>query len=202
MLPKQTMTKDGEKRRLVIEAYSPYHLHMSEGPGALIAVEVFDGENYDLLKWTIWTALKSKKQTQVHRWNPKGTGNQRKSFYRIPCLGHGELKICSWFLNMIERKLRHSVACVDTAKAMWEDLQKRYGVASAPKIHQLKENIFECRQGGMSIAEFYSKLRGLWSVLDKHFNIPTCTCSRSICKGCECNIGPQIKAMFEVEKSY
>ena len=53
MLPKQTMTKDGEKRKLVVEPYSPYHLHKSEGPSALITVEVLDGENYDLLEKTV-----------------------------------------------------------------------------------------------------------------------------------------------------
>jgi len=70
--------------------------------------------------------------------------------------------VCSWLLNVIERKLHPSVAYAEMAKAMW-DLQKLYGVAKLPKIYQLKASISECRQGVMSVVEFYSKLRGLWS---------------------------------------
>jgi len=46
--------------------------------------------------------------------------------------------VCSWFLNVIERKLHPSVAYAEPAKSMWEDLQKRYGVANVLKIYQLK----------------------------------------------------------------
>lgn len=80
---------------------------------------------------------------------------------------------------------------------MWEDLRKRYGVASAPKICQLKTSIAKCRQGGLEVVEFYSKLRGLWSELSNHIRIPHCTC-----KGCKCDVASKIVAMFEEEKSY
>ena len=110
--------------------------------------------------------------------------------------------VCSWLLNVVERKLRPSIAYAETAKTMWEDLKKRYGVASAPKIYQLKASISECRQGAISVVEFYSKLRGLWSKLDNHVKIPKCSYNGCTCQGCRCNVGPRIVAMFEVEKSY
>ena len=100
--------------------------------------------------------------------------------------------VCSWLLNVIKRKLRPSVAYAETAWAIWEDLQKRYGVASAPKIYQLKAKISECRQGGMSVVEFHSKLRGLWSELDNHVKIPRCTCNGCTCKGCKCDVASTI----------
>jgi len=65
--------------------------------------------------------------------------------------------VCSWLLNVIDQKLRRSVAYAEIAKAMWEDLQKRYGVVSAPKIYQLKANIAKCRQGGMTIVDLTKK---------------------------------------------
>jgi len=85
---------------------------------------------------------------------------------------------------------------------MVEDLQKRCGVASTPKIYQLKASIAECRQGGLSVVEFNSKLRVLWSELDNHVKIPTCACKGCTCKGCECNIASRIMMMFEAEKLY
>jgi len=110
--------------------------------------------------------------------------------------------VCSWLFNGIERKLRPSLAYVETTKAMWEDLRKRYGVAGAPKIYQLKANISKYRQGGMSIVGFYSKLRGLSSELDNHVKIPQCMCGGCACKGSKCNIASTIVVMVEANKAY
>ena len=84
-------------------------------------------------------------------------------------------------------------------KTMWEDLHKRYAVASAPKIYQVKATIAECRQEGMTVVEFYSKLRGLLSELDNHLKVPTCTCNECTCKGCECSMASRIRHMVEAE---
>ena len=46
-----------------------------------------------------------------------------------------------------------SVACSDTAKIMWDDLKKRYGMDNTPKIHQLKSDIANCKQGGLEVGE-------------------------------------------------
>ena len=42
------------------EPHSPYYLHPSEGPGAMITVVLFDEKNYDLWERAIRTALKAK----------------------------------------------------------------------------------------------------------------------------------------------
>jgi len=56
------------------------------------------------------------------------------------------------------------------------------------RVGHIKANITECKQGGVSIIEFYSKLSGLWSELDNHARVPTCMCSGCTCKGYECNV--------------
>jgi len=85
--------------------------------------------------------------------------------------------------------------CVKTSRkdTGWQVLQK--------SINE-KEKISECRQGGMSVVEFYSKLRGFWSELDNHVKAPHCSCNGCNCGGCKCNIRPRTIAMFEAEKSY
>ena len=55
--------------------------------------------------------------------------------------------LCSRLLNIIDPKLHMSVAYPDSAYDMWKDLKKRYSVANAPKIHQLKGGIANCKQG-------------------------------------------------------
>ena len=56
--------------------------------------------------------------------------------------------ISSWILNMIEPKLRTSIAHNDTPKAIWDTLKRRYDIAKIPKVDQLKTSIVNYRQGG------------------------------------------------------
>jgi len=49
--------------------------------------------------------------------------------------------ISSWIVNVIDPKPHTSVAYVETAHMMWENLQRRYVVAHAVKIHPLKTNL-------------------------------------------------------------
>ena len=65
--------------------------------------------------------------------------------------------LCSWLLNIIDPKLRLSIAYSEMVKTMWDDLKKWYGMAKTPKIHQLKAGIANCKQGDLSVGDFYLK---------------------------------------------
>ena len=50
-------------KKFVIESHSPYFLHSSEGPGALITDVIFDSKSYDLWEKAVRTALKAKNKS-------------------------------------------------------------------------------------------------------------------------------------------
>ena len=83
---------------------------------------------------------------------------------------------CSWIINVIDPNLYTSVAYAETAYKMWQNLHKCYAVANTPKIHQLKTDFAACKQGGLEVADFYSKLMGMWSELENYAKVPQCTC--------------------------
>ena len=85
-----------------------------------------------------------------------------------------------------------SIAYVEIAVAMWENLRKRYAVANTPKIHQLKTDIAECKQEGLDVVEFYSELMGMWSELTNYTQLSQCTGRKY-----ECNIGGKVLKMLE-----
>jgi len=105
--------------------------------------------------------------------------------------------ICSWILIVIDPTLGTSIAYVDIARLMWENLKKRYAVSDAPKIHQLKTKPAKCKQGGLEVVEFYSKLMGLWSELENQMRFPRCACGKS-----ECKIGERLMKMVDKEKAH
>jgi len=45
-----------------------------------------------------------------------------------------------------------------------------------PKIHTLKPEIASCKQNKQDIADFFSRLAGLWNELHGYIKIPVCTC--------------------------
>ena len=78
--------------------------------------------------------------------------------------------IQSWIMNVIEPKLHMSVAYVNSAQKLWENIKKRYVVAIIPKIHRLKAKIASCKQDSQEVVEFFS------NELDTYVKIPACTC--------------------------
>ena len=173
---------------------SPYYLAPSEGPGCLITVVIFDGKSYDLCERAVRNALKAKNKLGFIEGTLKKPEPNGENTIKLQTWEMINSMICSWILNVIEPKLRSSIAYVDTAELMWSKLKKRYAVASAPKIHQLKATLANCKQGGMSVVEFYSKVMSLWSKLEGQIRHPQCTY-----KKCECDSGGQVTKLFEEE---
>jgi len=95
--------------------------------------------------------------------------------------------ICSWLLNVIDLKIRPSIAYANRAKVMWDDLKKRYGVSHIPKIHDLKSKVANCKQGSMSMVEYYAKLVGFWNELEAKVPQYFYTCGK-----CECKLGAKL----------
>ena len=98
---------------------------------------------------------------------------------------------------MIDPKPHTGVAYAETTYEAWENLRKRYIIANAPKIHQLKIDISLCKQGGLEVAEFYSKLMQMCSELENHLKIPQCKCGK-----CECRMSNKVVKMMNEETTH
>ena len=83
--------------------------------------------------------------------------------------------VLSWILNALEPDLADSVLSCVTPYAVWEDLRERFALGNAPRIFQVQRDIYRIEQGQLSIAAYYTKLKGLWDELAS-YNTTTCTC--------------------------
>lgn len=73
--------------------------------------------------------------------------------------------IVSWILNTIEPNLRSTVSYMENAPDLWKDIKERFPVVNGPRILQLKSELAECKQKGMTIVTYYGKLKILWDEL-------------------------------------
>ena len=107
---------DGGKKRFIVEPHSPYFLHPSEGPGAVIMTVIFDGRNYELWEQTVTTALNAKNKlafTNGTLMRPKAKDGEE--FSECHAWDMVNLMLCSWLLNIIDPKLQLAIPYCDTA---------------------------------------------------------------------------------------
>jgi len=103
--------------------------------------------------------------------------------------------LISWIMNTVEPSLQTTVTYTDTAKELWDDLQERFSVVNGPRIQQLKADLTACKQQGMTILAYYSKLKTLWDKLAMYEPLLMCTCA-----GCECKISEKLQRRQEEDR--
>ena len=113
------MTKNGKDEPFVITSQSPYFVHPSDSPGAIITAIKFDGKNYDLWEMTIRTSLKSKnKLSFIDGSITKPDLKDRVITEEGKAWEMVKSMIVSWIMNVIDPKLHKSVNYVDSVQKL------------------------------------------------------------------------------------
>ncbi|KAK9089310.1 hypothetical protein Scep_028392 [Stephania cephalantha] len=63
-----------------------------------------------------------------------------------------------------------------TSHELWKDLEERFSQGNDPQIYQLKTEMMNTLQQGMTVSAYYTKLKGIWEELNIYSQIPPCTC--------------------------
>ncbi|XP_074298033.1 uncharacterized protein LOC141628838 [Silene latifolia] len=60
---------------------------------------------------------------------------------------------------------------------VWKELRERYAGGNAPRVHQLKSELCECKQKkDQSVVQYYTNLITIWDELASYSKVPPCTC--------------------------
>ncbi|KAJ0860142.1 putative RNA-directed DNA polymerase [Helianthus annuus] len=105
--------------------------------------------------------------------------------------------IKGWLNAAMEKEIRNSVKFADTAEEIWSDLKERFAKENAPRAYELKQSLTVTRQEGVSVSNYYTRLRVLWDELQSVLPTPKCSC-----KGCSCGVGKKLVELKEKEKLY
>ena len=160
-----------------VVAATPYSLHASDNPGALITSVTLTGENYNEWASEMTNALRAKRKLGFI----EGTIPQ-------PATGDPNLElwfsvnsmIVGWIRTSIESRVRSTVTFIQDSHKLWVNLRKRFSVGNRVRIHHLKEQLARCKQEGQSVIDYFGRLSKMWEELDMYSPLPKCTCSAII----------------------
>jgi hypothetical protein len=152
---------------------SPYDLHSNDNPGSVITQVQLRGENYDEWARAMRTSLRARR-----KWGfidgtikqPEEGSPEIEDWWTVQSM------LVSWILNTIELNLRSTISYFENAKDFWGDIKDRLSVVNGPRIQQLKSDLAECKQGGMTMVAYYGKLKTLWDELSNYEQTLICTC--------------------------
>ncbi|KAK9742424.1 hypothetical protein RND81_03G171900 [Saponaria officinalis] len=79
--------------------------------------------------------------------------------------------------NGLDAKNKLGITFSGSVVEIWKELKERFTAGNAPRIHQLKSELSECKQEkNQSIVEYYTRLKAIWDELGNYSRVPQCTC--------------------------
>nr|GMC92503.1 retrovirus-related Pol polyprotein from transposon TNT 1-94 [Ipomoea batatas]GMD26179.1 retrovirus-related Pol polyprotein from transposon TNT 1-94 [Ipomoea batatas] len=190
-------TENGEgdikKTEPLKRVVSPYELNSNDNPGNVIMqIRLRGDENYDEWARAMKTSLRARRKwgfVEGRILEPKPESIEYEDWWTVQSM------LVSWIRNTIEPELRSTISHMEDAKDLWNDIKERFSVPNGPRIHQIKTELSECKQHGLTIAGYFGKLKGLWDDLASYEQMPVCECG-----GCKCNISTKLDKRTEEEK--
>ncbi|XP_073260834.1 uncharacterized protein [Populus alba] len=178
----------GENRKTI----SPYDITSLDNPGFTITQVQLKGNNYEEWARSFRTALRARKKFgfidgSIAR--PSEESEDWEDWWTINSL------LVSWIRNTIESTLRSTISHVEIARDLWLDIKDRFSITNGPRIQQLRSQLADCKQRGMTIMDYYGKLKQLWDELGNFEQLPVCKCGK-----CTCNLSSELEKRREEEK--
>ncbi|XP_028775807.1 uncharacterized protein LOC114732653 isoform X2 [Neltuma alba] len=156
---------------------NPLYLHPSDTQGATIVSQILTGaENYNIWSRAMRIALLGKHKlgfVDGSCTKEKQDDSMKEQWERCNAV------VLSWILNSMSKELANGAVFFQDARLVWLDLKERFDKASGSRIFAIYREISSLRQGGLSVAGYYTRLKELWEEQSFLVPIPSCKCDTS-----------------------
>ncbi|KAI3445256.1 hypothetical protein Pfo_001921 [Paulownia fortunei] len=151
----------------------PLYLHYSDQPGLVLITQPLNGENYNTWSHAMLMALNIKNKEGF----VNGTVKQppETSITKLQQWRRCNNLVKAWLFNSISQDIGASIIYNESAHEIWFDLKDRFSHTNNVHLFHVEEAIHYCKQDNMTIAAYYTKLKGLWDERDALCSIPKCT---------------------------
>ncbi|XP_065879703.1 uncharacterized protein [Euphorbia lathyris] len=131
----------------------------NDNPGLVIVSTILNGSNYIPWRRSMLLALSAKRKSN-HILQDEEPADKTSDAYK-KWKWENDL-VFSWIINAMSRDLADVFLYAPTARKLWTELEERYGESNGPLIFQLRREICSLNQGGMSLVDFFNKMKRMW----------------------------------------
>uniref|UniRef100_A0A803LR02 Retrotransposon gag domain-containing protein n=1 Tax=Chenopodium quinoa TaxID=63459 RepID=A0A803LR02_CHEQI len=83
--------------------------------------------------------------------------------------------IIARILGNVSDSIKKSIMFISNCSQIWRQLEQRYVVANGSRKYQLNKEIYETKQSGKSVTDYYTDLKILWEELESMTSLPPIT---------------------------
>nr|GEZ49066.1 cysteine-rich RLK (receptor-like protein kinase) 8 [Tanacetum cinerariifolium] len=165
----------------VNSVHQPLYFYQNDHPGLiLISKKLTGSENYNTWKRSMMIALNAINKSKLinGEFEEPAINSSLISLWE-----RANDMVISWILNTVSKQIGNNLSFVNSATALWSELNEHYSQLDGHRIYQVSNDIANLKQGNNINELYYHKLKGLWDKLDALEAPYACVCP------CDCTNG-------------
>uniref|UniRef100_A0A803LHF5 GAG-pre-integrase domain-containing protein n=1 Tax=Chenopodium quinoa TaxID=63459 RepID=A0A803LHF5_CHEQI len=155
-----------------VDTTHPLYLHPSEGANSVNISKLTSSSDYRMWRRSMEIALSSKRKLGfVTGTVVKDPKDSAKAEMWNTCND----MVISWIFASVSDTVKKSIMFFRTAREMWLNLEQRFSVVNGSRKYKLSKQLYECKQLGMPVNEYYTNMSVLWEELESLNQLPVFT---------------------------
>lgn len=139
------------------------YLHNEESPGIMLVTGPLDGSNFVTWYRAMSMALKARGKFQFVDGRCKAPPEDSSDYWRWEKVDN---MVLSWILSSLAEEIVPVFSHATTARELWVKIEQRFGTCTGHKLYQILRDIYNQKQGNLSILEYLNRLEMLWDEFD------------------------------------
>ena len=129
--------------------HHPLYFHQNDHPGlVLISKKLTGSENYSTWKRSMMIALNARNKMKLinGEFEEPAVNSEIRSLWE-----RSNDMVISWILNTVSEQIDNNLSFVNTAQALWSELNEHYSQLDGHRIYQVSNDLVNLKQGNTSV---------------------------------------------------
>ncbi|XP_062075092.1 uncharacterized protein LOC133779111 [Humulus lupulus] len=156
------------------DANNPYLMSTGDHPGVILASPPLTDTNFQQWAHDFNLYVGAKNKTGFLT----GTIPQPSSDHHLfDSWSRCNQMVMSWIIHSVSPEIKSSIIYLDSAVAMWTELNTRFNQGNGPRIFDLRTSLISFQQGDDSVSAYFTKLKAIWDKINELRQRTPCTCA-------------------------
>ncbi|KAL2940597.1 Retrovirus-related Pol polyprotein from transposon TNT 1-94 [Bienertia sinuspersici] len=155
-----------------IDPTSPLYLHPSDRTSSINIEKLQGASNYRPWRRSLEIALASKRKLGFVTGGVKRDENDK---VKQECWDTCNNMVISWILGSVSESIKKSIMFMSDACEIWKHLENRYSITNGARKYSLSKQLYETKQSGRLVSEYYTNMKAIWVELENLNVLPAIT---------------------------